>query len=254
MVDCKVISHRGANRQAPQNTIPAFEKSLEIGVDGFETDVHATADGVPVICHNYSIDETSDGKGKIASMTLEELRKYDFGSYFHDEFKGTPIPTLEDFLVLCENADIEIINIELKPPENGESGLPEKTISAVKERGLFDKLLISSFSAALLIESKRIDPACKTGFLYSPAQKIAYQRMLFGYVEFAKAIKADYLHPYFSVVTRKYVENLHKNGIGVNVWTVDKPETVDKMLSYGADGIITNVPEVVKALVERFDE
>ena len=71
---CKVISHRGANKQAPQNTIPAFEKSLEIGVDGFETDVHMSRDGVPVICHNYTIDETSNGIGAISDMTLEQLR------------------------------------------------------------------------------------------------------------------------------------------------------------------------------------
>ena len=66
----KVISHRGANKVAPQNTLPAFEKSLEIGVDGFETDVHITADGHPIICHNYEINKTSNGKGIISKMTL----------------------------------------------------------------------------------------------------------------------------------------------------------------------------------------
>ena len=180
MSDCKVISHRGANKQAPQNTIPAFEKSLEIGVDGFETDVHMSADGVPVVCHNYTIDETSDGKGEISSKTLEELRCYDFGSYFHEKFKGTQIPTLDEFLTLCETADIEIMNIELKTPLSGEKGIVEKTISAVKEHGLFDKLLISSFSPELLVECKRIDPKCKTGFLYSPDRKIAFQTMILG--------------------------------------------------------------------------
>ena len=85
MAKCKVISHRGANRVAPQNTIPAFKKSLEIGCDGFETDIHLTVDGHPVICHNYTIDETSNGSGEVKSKTLEELRSYDFGSYFSDE-------------------------------------------------------------------------------------------------------------------------------------------------------------------------
>ena len=120
---CKVISHRGANKQAPQNTIPAFEKSIEIGVDGFETDVHMSRDGVPVICHNYTIDETSNGIGAISDMTLEQLRSYDFGSYFHDEFRGTKLPTLDEFLILCETADIEIMNIELKTPLSGEKGI-----------------------------------------------------------------------------------------------------------------------------------
>jgi glycerophosphoryl diester phosphodiesterase len=89
----KIISHRGANKYAPQNTIPAFQKALEFNVEGFENDVHVTKDGVVVVCHNYTIDETSNGKGKIADYTFEELRKFDFGSYFSEEFAGTKIPS-----------------------------------------------------------------------------------------------------------------------------------------------------------------
>ncbi len=249
---CKVISHRGANKLAPQNTIPAFEKSLEIGVDGFETDVHMSSDGVPVVCHNYTIDETSNGQGKISEMTLEQLRSYDFGSYFDEKYKGTPLPTLEEFLTLCETADIEIMNIELKTPLDGEKGMVEKTISAVKEHGLFDKLLISSFSPELLVECKRIDPKCKTGFLYSPDRKICYEKMIFGYLDFAKEIGADYLHPHFSMVTKHYVKKLHANGIGVNPWTVDKENIALRMLRCGVDGIITDVPDMINSIIEKF--
>lgn len=77
--------------------------------------------------------------------------------------------------------------------------------------------------------------------------------MFFGYVEFAKKIKADYLHPHYLAVTKTYVKKLHKNGIKVNVWTVNKPETVNKLLRMGVDGLITDVPQVVNALVERFE-
>lgn len=250
---CKVISHRGANRQAPQNTIPAFKKSIEIGVDGFETDIHLTVDGVPVVCHNYTIDETSTGQGEIRQKTLEELRSYDFGLYFHEKFKGTTLPTLEEFLALCETADIEIMNIEIKPPLDGNMEIVRKTIDAVKAHGLFEKLLISSFSADVLVECKNVDPECKTGFLYAPNKAFFYKQMLFGYVSFAKKIKADYLHPHYFAVTKKYVKDLHKHGIKVNVWTVNKPETVNKMLKCGVDGIITDLPDVVNSLVARFD-
>lgn len=253
MAVCKVISHRGANLEAPQNTIPAFEKSIEIGCDGFETDIHLSADGVPVVCHNYTIDETSDGKGEVKAMTLDELRSYDFGSWFHDKFKGTKLPTLEEFLTLSETADIEIMNIEIKPPLDGNMEIVEKTITAVKAHGLFDKLLISSFSHEVLVECKKVDPACKTGFLYSPDRKLFYTKMLFGYVEFAKEIQADYLHPHYLSVSKKYVRKLHENGIGVNVWTVDKPDTAQKMLECGVDGIITNDPGMVNDLIARFE-
>ena len=253
MAKCKVISHRGANRVAPQNTIPAFEKSLEIGCDGFETDIHLTKDGIPVVCHNYTIDETSSGQGDINDLTLEELLTYDFGAYFHEKFKGTKIPTLEEFLALCEGADIEIMNIEIKPPRDGNMEIVAKTIDAVKAHGLFGKLLISSFDPNVLVECKKVDPNCKTGFLYVPNKTFFYKQMLFGYVEFAKKIKADYLHHHYFAVTKTYVKRLHKNGIKGNVWTVNKPETANKLLKMGVDGLITDVPQTVNALVERFE-
>lgn len=253
MSKCKVISHRGANRVAPQNTIPAFEKSLEIGCDGFETDIHLSKDRIPVVCHNYSINDTSTGSGDIRKMTLNELRQFDFGSYFHDKFKGTKIPTLEEFLTLCENADIEIMNIEIKPPLDGDYSIVAKTIEAVKEHGLFDKLLISSFSSKVLIECKNVDSDCKTGFLYSPERPVTYRKMLFNYVKYAKEIKADYLHPHYALVTKRYVEKLHENGIKVNVWTVNKPEIAQKLLKCGVDGLITDLPKMANDIISRFE-
>lgn len=252
MAKFKVISHRGANLDAPQNTIPAFERSLEIGVDGFETDIHLSSDGVPVICHNYTIDETSDGKGEVKCMTFDELRSHDFGSWFNEKFKGTKLPSVEEFLTLCETADIEIMNIEIKPPLDGDMTIVAKTIEAVKAHGLFDKLLISSFSADVLVECKRVDPKCKTGYLYAPNKKHFYTHLLFGYVGFAKKIKADYMHPHFLSVNRRYVRRLHKNGIGINVWTVDKENIALKLLKLGVDGIITNDPIMVNGLIKNF--
>ena len=252
MADFKVISHRGANLAAPQNTIPAFEKSIEIGVDGFETDIHLTSDGVPVVCHNYTIDETSNGTGEVTKMTLEELRSYDFGSYFSEKFAGTKAPTLEEFYTLCETADIEIMNVEIKPPLDGNMEIVSKTINAAKAHGLFDKLLISSFDANVLVECKKVDPNCKTGFLYATNKSHFYKTMLFGYVKFAKKIKADFLHPHFSAVTKHYVKRLHKNGIGINVWTVDKPSIITRMMKCGVDGLITNDPEICKELIAKF--
>ena len=253
MAVCKVISHRGANLEAPQNTLPAFEKAIEIVVDGFETDIHLTKDGVPVVCHNYTIDETSSGTGDIKDMTYEQLLEYDFGSWFHDKFKGTKIPTVEEFLCLCESADIEIMNTEIKPPRDGNMEIVAKTIEAVKAHGLFDKLLISSFDSNVLVECKKIDPNCKTGFLYAPNKAFFYKEMLFGYVKFAKKIKADYLHPHYFSVTKSFVKNLHKNGIKVNVWTVDDPKIATKLIKYGVDGLITDLPAMANELVAKYD-
>ena len=110
----KVIAHRGSNKKAPQNTLPAFRQAIAEGTDGFETDVHLTKDKKLVICHNYTIDDTSNGVGNITSYTLGELKKFDFGSYFGNDFANTPLPTLDEFLDLVKDTDAEIINIELK--------------------------------------------------------------------------------------------------------------------------------------------
>ena len=126
---CKIIAHRGSNKEAPQNTLPAFRRAIAEGTDGFETDVHVTKDGALVICHNYTIDATSDGRGEITSYTLGELKLFDFGSYFSDEFKGTPLPTVDEFLELVGPTDAEIINIELKSPRQSESGIVKKTLA-----------------------------------------------------------------------------------------------------------------------------
>ncbi len=248
-----VITHRGANKYAPQNTLPAFERAVEIGTDGFETDVHITKDGEIAICHNYTIDETSTGKGKIAEMTLSQLKKFDFGSYFSKKFEGTEMPTLDEFLSFVETTDIEILNIEIKSPKENETGIVKKTIEKVKEHGLFDKLLISSFDPDLLVEAKMIDINCKTGFLYSPKSPTT-PKMCWRAVEYAKSIGCDALHPYFLFVTEKYVKEAHAAGIKVNPWTVNMPEAIDKMLRLGVDGIITDLPDVVNGMSKRYYE
>ncbi len=248
MNQIKIISHRGANKYAPQNTLPAFQKSIQLCADGVETDVHMTKDGVPVICHNYTINDTSNGMGTIASYTLEEIKKFDFGAYYSPTFKGTPIPTLDEFLDLIASSDIEIMNIELKTPRERESDIVKKTITAVKEHGLFDRLLISSFSSKLLIEAKKIDPRCKTGYLYSP-NNFHSPLQLANPVGYAKKIGADALHPIEFYVGPLYVKAAHANGIKVNAWTVNNEFSIRRLIKCGVDGIITDCPDKVRSIM-----
>ena len=242
---CRIIAHRGSNKVAPQNTLPAFRQAIAEHTDGFETDVHVTKDGQLVICHNYTIDATSDGSGEITSYTLGELKLFDFGSYFSAEFKDTRMPTVDEFLDLVGPTDAEIINIELKSPRQNESGIVKKTLDAVKAHGLLDRCLISSFDRHILKEVKDLDPRCRTGFLYPT---IDYQASPFIADPFpiAKAIAADALHPMSAVVTPRLVKRAHKLGMTVNVWTVDDAKTVKNLAAMGVDGIITNCPGKVR--------
>lgn len=252
MAKSLVISHRGANRYAPQNTLPAFEKATALGADGFETDVHITKDGKIVLCHNYTIDETSDGCGEISKKTLENLKTYDFGKYFSNKFKGTEIPTIDEFLSFVETTNITVLNIEIKSPKEAETAIVRETIKAVKEHGLFEKLLISSFDPKLLVEAKQIDKNCKTGFLYAPNSPTLLQ-MAWKQLRFCKEIGADAVHPHFLFVDKNYVERAHKMGLMVNPWTVDSEKCIDKMIDLGVDGIITDFPDVVSGKLSRFE-
>lgn len=246
-----VIAHRGANKYAPQNTLPAFEKAYELGCDGFETDVHITKDGKIVICHNYTIDETSTGKGKVSEMTLDELKSYDFGSYYSKKYEGTQIPTIDEFLSFVEKTDISVLNIEIKSPREAETAIVRETIKAVKEHDLFDKLLISSFDPRLLIEAKMIDSKCKTGFLYSPKSP-TLPMMIWRQLRFTKMIGCDAVHPHYSFVNTKFVKDAQEMGIMVNPWTVNDPFNLDRILKAGVDSVITDLPDVVNGMRERY--
>lgn len=246
-----IISHRGANGYAPQNTLPAFEKSVELNADGTETDVHLTKDGYVVICHNPTVDEMSNGTGKIVDYTFEDIRKLDFGKKFGDEFEGTPLPTLDEYLECMKNADcIKIINVEIKPNKNERQELVSKTIEAAKRHGVFDKLLISSFDYKMLKEVKRVDSSCKTAYLY-PTYKSTI--LLWGFFSFtlAKIIKCDAIHPHKSFISKRTTTRAHKKGMTVNVWTVNEEKDIIELVEKGVDGLITDCPDYVREVIEK---
>lgn len=255
MDNCKIIAHRGANVYAPQNTLPAFIRAAELGADGFETDIHLTRDGVPVICHNYTVDETSNGMGSISKMEYSELLGLDFGSYFSEKYKGTRILTLEEFLTVCEKYDIKLINLELKPLREGETGekLVQTVLDMVHSFGFSNRVIISSFDRVLLKLAKELDPHCKTGFLYHPAfHTLSRQWAEFTFVPVttAKSLGCESLHPMLPYVTSEYVRRAHKAGLKINVWTVDSERQIKRMKSLGVDGIITDCPDRAKRIIE----
>ena len=242
-----VIAHRGASKKAPQNTLAAFRRALELGCDGFENDVHLTKDGHIVVCHNYEIDATSNGTGLIREMTFEELRSYDFGSYFGEGFKGEKIPELCEFLELC--AGLKIIDIEIKPPLDGNLAVVEKTLAETERFGLLDRLLISSFSDEVLLEVKRLKPSVLTGLLYDPTSAII-DKVFDDPFGFAESLRCDALHPAVFYIDEDYIGEAHKRGMAVNVWTCNTATIVNALLDLGCDGLITDMPDFVREVMK----
>lgn len=233
-----IHAHRGASAYAPQNTLPAFELAVKLGADAIECDIHMTADGYVVVSHNFDIDTESTGHGFIRDMTLNELKKYDFGIKFGEKFKGTTIPTLDEMLDVVK--DLELINIEIKA---NSVGIIDKTVNILKSRKLIEKTIISSFDPEVLRDIKKVHPSLRTGILYGEFNQSPHI--------YAKELKADAIHPHEHAVNKEIVEICLENNIEVNIWTPNTPESIERAINLGSTGILTDYPDVALSLLNR---
>ncbi|MBQ8765777.1 MAG: glycerophosphodiester phosphodiesterase [Clostridia bacterium] len=242
-----VLAHRGANKVAPQNTIPAFKKAMEFNADGLETDVHLSSDGHIVICHNYTVDETSNGTGRVDEMTLAQLKSFDFGSYFNEDFKGVSLPTLSELLDLTKS--MSLINIEIKPPKK-DCDLVKRVVETIHEYGIVDNSIVSCFDPECIRLVKEIDSNVKTGLLYED-DELGREIMTFGVAKYCEQLKANAAHPHRKLITQKEVMELHNLGMAVNPWTVNLEEEIIRFAKWGCDAIISDVPDYCRKVLEN---
>lgn len=163
-VAVKSVNHRGYNTIAPENTLPAFKLSKQMGFKYVETDVSFTSDGVAVLLHDSTIDRTSNGTGNINSLTYEQVLQYDFGSWKSDAYAGTKIPTFEQFIKLCRNLGLHPY-IELKSNGNYTEAQIQSIVDMVKANGMSGAVTYISFSATYLGYVKNYDSKARLGYL-----------------------------------------------------------------------------------------
>jgi glycerophosphoryl diester phosphodiesterase len=237
-----IIGHRGASVDAPENTIAAFQAAVAAGADGVELDVHLTADGVPVVIHNPSVDATTDGVGMVNDLTLAAIRQLDAGSHFGTAgaFKGDLVPTLEE--VLSAYGDQLLVNIELKaqtrPPASAR--LEVTVAELVRRLGLQERVWVSSFAPHSLTKMRQVAPEIPCGLLYSP--------LSLGSAWLAPITPFEALHPHASLAWPWFVRLAHRMGKRVVIWTVDDVDRAAALADAGADAIITNNPRALRAL------
>lgn len=149
-----MAAHRGDKDCRPENTMPAFIHALELKADAIETDLHQTADGEIVMMHDLLVDRTTDGHGRVCDMTYSELRELDAGAWFSEEYRGTRIPTFDEFLDLVEPHSELLLNLEIKdyPEELGDFAYEtvDKIVAMVEERGIGERVMFNSFSWQIL--------------------------------------------------------------------------------------------------------
>ncbi|MGI6380774.1 MAG: glycerophosphodiester phosphodiesterase [Anaerolineae bacterium] len=242
-----IIAHRGFSAEAPENTLAAFDAAARAGADGVELDVTMCASGDVVVIHDDTIDRTTNGSGRVRDMSLETLRMFDAGRWFDASYEGQFIPTLGDVLDLI--GETMMVNIEIKASTNKDEGIEDGVIALVHQRRMQDRVLISSFSPIALWRMRRRAPELERALLTAP--KLPF---LLGTGWPAGLVRAHALHPHHSQVDADYVERAHAKGRAVNVWTVDEPAEMRRLCRLGIDGIITNHPARLRAVLEQLAE
>ncbi len=232
-----VFSHRGLNTLAPENTMAAFRLAQEKGATWLETDVDIIGDGTPIICHDTTLDRTTDHCGSYYEMSLEDVKRIDAGSWFGSEFAGEHIPTLRELVDFMNETGMNA-NIELKSNEHSGAMSRQLIANVIAELERLDagrEVIVSCFNHVVLAEFKRQAPKLPVGALYETCA------LYDDWKANLELIGADYIHPEDAGLTRGRVEAFRQAGFGVNVWTVNDRARVNELANWGVTGVFTDV-------------
>lgn len=231
----KIIAHRGASGYAPENTLAAFQKAIDMGVDGFELDVQLTKDNKLVIHHDFELGRTTTGSGFIKDLNLNYIKSQDAGSWFGDEFKGEVVPTLSEFFDLIPTG--YLINIEIKSIGIDDRDVAKFVVEEIVKHGREEDCIISSFNHKILADILKLNDKIRVGALI-------YSRLLY-LEEYFKMLPVYSAHLAVQNTDYEIIKNMHLNGYKVFVWTVNDKNTANLLKSLDIEAIITNYPDIL---------
>ena len=240
MIDAVCIAHRGASGKghAPENTLSAFRKAIQIGVDAVECDVHCTKDGHIVIIHDKELKRTTNMDGIITEMTLSEVKKADAGSWFESRFAGETIPTLKELLELTKGRVITVVEIK-------QENIADKVIKDIENAGSVGEAIIISFHASALKDAQEINPKIPRALLIGGGEPVSELPSILNLIHSAAEVGASTLNLSKTIITPELVKESRLRGIGIWAWTVDDESEIKKLLEMGVTGITSNYPERV---------
>lgn len=245
--DFVVIAHRGASAYAPENTHSAFKLAIDMQAEMIELDLLLSKDGVPVVFHEDELERTTGVAGLVSEHTFAELRNFDTGVWFSEEYAGEPFPTLEE--VLAYSKDKIAVNIEIKHEsvtDYVEGGIVDKALSLVENAGMENEVIFSSFDYRVMEHLNLLAPQIPKALLYEEQQSGNLSP-----AELVGKYNVDAFNCSIRQLSNEWIEELNANNIPFFVYTVNDEENMRKVINAGAKGIFSDKPDLLKQVVEN---
>ena len=228
-----IIAHRGDVTNAPENTIPAFKKALELGADGIELDVRLTREGKLVVFHDRCLDRTSNGKGPVNHWTQDQVRSLDAGSWFSPGFQGERPPTLDEVFEFLP-ADF-LINVEMKVIMKGMRLIAHQVAEVIRRHARWNSTLVASFNPISLWELKKIEPRITRGYIWSRRHPFPIRSRIF-----SPLLRADWYDPANDSYNPRLHRRFHSGGARVLAWDLDFDRDMQQMAALRLDAVVTD--------------
>ncbi|HEX4132409.1 MAG TPA: glycerophosphodiester phosphodiesterase family protein [Pirellulales bacterium] len=241
-----LIAHRGNSRVAAENTLPAFESALAVGVDFIELDTHDSADGVPMVIHDATLDRTTDARTRwhwtddekipVASKTAAQIDELDAGTWFNPRLAGTRVPTLA--------AAIDTVIPRAMLMIERKSGSVENCLRVVRDSNAVEQVTVQAFDWEFVAEAHRQEPRLVLGALgskeFDPRKAVE-----------AASIGATIVNWSANDLTAEAIAAIHEAGLRAWTWTVDDPAQARRLIAAGIDALTSNVPAMIKEVLRR---
>ncbi|OXM88422.1 glycerophosphodiester phosphodiesterase [Paenibacillus rigui] len=234
-----IIGHRGAAGEAPENTLVSFLLAVEQGAHALELDVHLSADGEMIVCHDETVTRTTNGTGAIAHMTVEQLKQLDAGARFNPRFAGEPLPLLAEVFAAIPNSIM--INVEVKCSYSDR--LLERFTELLQEYDRLSSVVVSSFDHKILVKLKQALPELRIGLLYTA--NFASHRLMAEQT----GVEVYSLHPYYKLLDAEDIQDAVAHGLEVYPFTINAEAELQQAVEAGVTGIITDYPERLRRLL-----
>lgn len=231
----EIIAHRGASKYAPENTMYAFTKALDMQADAIETDVHLTKDNIPVLMHDERINRTSNGKGYIRDFTYEQLLQFDLGSWFEPTFAGAKIVTLDEFLRWIKQTNMRA-HIELKNNKVDYAQIEPIVYEHIQKHSMQERSIVSSFNFESIQRFQQMTKSMTLAYLTSNITKKKRQAF--------ENYPTNALHIKQTLLRKRLIRCSKQKNIPLRVFTINKISQMMRCYDLGIKGIFTDVPDV----------